>query len=119
MRLFYTILAVLASTISVSAQDWPLRASDVALTTDEATAYVTGRTVVFYDDGQSKFSVGGAYSYTYANNGGSAFGTFSVRDDGAVCIDYKNGFSRCDLYVRSGDAMVMITQKGERFPIRP
>ncbi|AXI53424.1 hypothetical protein SuNHUV7_08450 (plasmid) [Pseudoseohaeicola sp. NH-UV-7] len=119
MKITYPLLAVLASTLGASAQDWPLRDSDVALNSAEASQYVTGRTVVFYDDGQSKFSVGGAYSYTYANDGGSAFGTFSVRDDGAVCIDYKNGFSRCDLYVRSGANMVMITQKGERFPIRP
>ena len=40
MKLFYPILAVLASAIPVSAQEWPLRDADVALTTVEATAMI-------------------------------------------------------------------------------
>ena len=80
---------------------------------------IEGRTLTFFDNGQSKFSVGGAYSYTYANGGGTAFGAYDVAEDGTVCIAFRNGFGRCDRYVQSGGRVVMLTEKGERFPIRP
>ncbi|QBF29985.1 hypothetical protein [Thalassococcus sp. S3] len=101
------------------AQDWALRDTDIVLTRGEVEDLTAGQTLVFYDDGQSKFSVGGAYSYTYANGGGTAYGQYDLAEDGTVCIAYRNGFSRCDRYVRSGDRVVMLTEKGERFPIRP
>lgn len=100
------------------AQDWALRDGDAALTAAEIEAEIIGRTLVFYDDGQSKFSAGGAYSYTY-DGGGTAFGHFEVGENGVICIDYPNGWSRCDMYVRNGDRLVLLTEKGERFPIRP
>ncbi|MCV3271801.1 hypothetical protein [Roseobacter sinensis] len=112
-------LAVLWSLPTVAvAQDWALRADDRLLTRDEVAQLTEGQTLVFYDDGRSKFSAGGAYSYTYAS-GQSAFGRYRVEVDGTVCIDYRNGFSRCDRYVESGSRIVMLTEKGERFPIRP
>lgn len=114
------LTALLALTASAAqSQDWALRAGDTQLSRAEALDLTAGRTLTFYDDGQSKFSVGGAYSYTYANNGGTAYGRFEVGDDGEVCIHYRNGFSRCDLYVRNGDRLVLLTEKGERYPIRP
>jgi hypothetical protein len=63
------------------------------------------------------FSAGGAYSYTYAS-GDSAFGRFEIGEDGTVCIAFRNGFTRCDRYVENGSRIVMLTQKGERFPLR-
>lgn len=100
------------------AQDWALRDGDSALNGVAVSALIQGQTLVFYDDGQSKFSAGGAYSYTYANGGGTAFGAYDVADDGTVCIAFRNGFSRCDRYVQNGARYVMLTEKGERFPIR-
>lgn len=82
-------------------------------------ALIDGQTLTFFDDGQSKFSAGGAYSYTYANGGGTAFGAYEVGEDGTVCIAFRNGFGRCDRYVESGGRVVMLTEKGERFPVRP
>ncbi|MDA7964824.1 hypothetical protein [Ruegeria sp.] len=98
------------------AADWATRPGDVQLTPDELSA-LAGRTLTFYDDGQSRFSEGGAYSYTYAS-GESAFGTYSIAEDGSVCIAYRNGFSRCDLYVRSGERLILIDEKGDRYPVR-
>jgi len=85
----------------------------------EVVALTKDATLTFFDDGQSKYSSGGAYSYTYANGGGTAFGQFEVRPDGLVCITFRNGRGRCDMYVRSRGRTVMITSRGERFPIRP
>ena len=100
------------------AADWALRETDRLLSRDEVVALTAGQTIVFYDDGQSKYSVGGAYSYTYAS-GESAYGSYDIADDGTVCIAYGNGFARCDRYVESGDRIVLLTEKGLRFPIRP
>ncbi|WP_299673788.1 hypothetical protein [uncultured Roseobacter sp.] len=118
MSLRYLALVAAFCPVSVLAQDWALRAQDRLLTREEVAALTEGRTLVFYDDGRSKFSAGGAYSYTYAS-GASAFGRYRVEADGTVCIDYRNGFGRCDRYVQSGDRIVMLTERGERFPIRP
>ena len=100
------------------AAEWNLRDSDIPLTEPQVSALTSGQTLTFYDNGQSKFSVGGAYSYTYANDGGTAFGRFTVKPDGRVCIDFTNGRQRCDLYVKSGGLLMMITERGDRFPIR-
>lgn len=110
---FWMLLALPAA-----AQDWAVRSGDDLLDRGAVLDLIDGRTIVFFDDGQSKFSVGGAYSYTYANGGGTAFGAWDVDADGMVCIAFRNGFSRCDRYVRAGARFVMLTQKGERFPIR-
>ena len=101
----------------LSAAEWPTKPGDVPLTSEELDA-LEGQTLTFYDDGQSKFSAGGAYSYTYSS-GDSAFGTYSIAEDGSVCIAYRNGFSRCDLYVRSGERLILIDEKGNRYPVRP
>ncbi len=102
---------------SANAADWPTKTGDMPLTPAELNA-LAGQTLTFYDDGQAKFSTGGAYSYTYAS-GDSAFGTYSIAEDGSVCIAYRNGFSRCDLYVRSGERLILIDEKGDRYPVRP
>lgn len=114
--LFLTVLLI--SPMAVPAQDWQFRDGDRALDHAEVMALTEGQTLVFFDEGQSKFSSGGAYSYTYAS-GESAFGRYRVEPDGTVCIDYRNGFARCDRYVESGTRIVMLTEKGERFPLRP
>lgn len=110
------LLLVLLSASPLSAAEWAVKPGDVPLTSEELNG-LAGRTLTFFDDGQSKYSAGGAYSYTYAS-GESAFGTYSIAEDGSVCIAYRNGFSRCDLYVRSGDRLILIDQKGDRYPVR-
>lgn len=104
-------------TLPALAAEWALKETDHVLTRAEVDALTAGQTLVFYDDGQSKYSVGGAYSYTYAS-GESAFGSYAIQDNGTVCIQYRNGFSRCDRYVQNGDRIVLLTETGLRFPIR-
>lgn len=74
--------------------------------------------MAFYAGGWSRYSVGGAYSYTYAS-GASAFGTFDIGEDGTICVAYRNGRARCDRFVRSHGRLVMLTADGQRFPVRP
>lgn len=99
------------------AADWALRATDHILSHEEVEALTLGQTLTFYDDGQSKYSAGGSYSYTYAS-GESAFGSYRIAADGTVCVTYRNGVGRCDRYVQNGDRIVLLTQNGLRFPIR-
>ncbi|MEO0699923.1 MAG: hypothetical protein AAFY81_09460 [Pseudomonadota bacterium] len=115
MRWFFLLCL---TSVPAFAQEWNLRGSDRALPRAEVVALIEGQTLVFFDDGQSKFSTGGAYSYTYANGGGTAYGRYEVGADGTVCIAFRNGFGRCDRYVESAARIVMLTQKGERFPLR-
>ena len=101
------------------AADWNLQPGDEPLSPAELQDLV-GRTLMFYDDGQSAYSAGGSYSYTYgaSNGGGTAFGTYRIDGDGSVCVEFRNGFSRCDFFVRSGERLVLITEAGDRFPVR-
>ena len=110
---FWVILAA-----PVVAQDWALRDSDRVLSLAEVELLTSGQTLVFYDDGRSKYSQGGAYSYTYAS-GEAAFGSYVIAEDGTVCIEYRNGFGRCDRYVEASGRIVLLTENGLRFPIRP
>ena len=101
----------------LAAAEWAVRDSDRILSRDEVEKLTAGQTIVFFDDGRSKYSVGGSYSYTYAS-GDAAYGEYEIGLDGTVCISYRNGFSRCDRYVENGDRIVLLTEKGLRFPVR-
>ena len=119
MRFVSPALVMICAAAQGLADDWALQDTDKILSRDAVQALTTGRTITFYDDGQSKYSAGGAYSYTYAS-GESAFGTYAIEDDGTVCIAYRNGFGRCDRYVESASGrIVLLTQDGHRFPVRP
>ncbi|GAA6194225.1 hypothetical protein [Phaeobacter sp. NW0010-22] len=118
MRLAFFVW-LFSATAGVSAE-WTLRAGDTLLSAPELRD-MAGRTLVFYDDGQSKYSAGGSYSYTYSpvNGGGTAFGTYHIAEDGSICTAFQNGLTRCDLFVHSGSRLVLINEKGERYPVRP
>jgi hypothetical protein len=120
MNRLLALSLLLASPALLNAQDWGLRAGDQPLSSAQMRD-LTGRTLTFYDDGVSKYSAGGSYSYTYGpqNGGGTAFGTFEFNEDGSVCTAFRNGFSRCDLLVMNAGRMILITETGDRFPIRP
>lgn len=83
------------------------------------TDVLAGQVLVFYDDGQSKYYDDGRYSYTYAGEGGAAYGYWAVDESGAVCIEFLNEATRCDMYVMNGDRMILIDENGNRFPVRP
>lgn len=102
-----------------AAGPWPLRPGDTPFAAGELAA-LAGQSFRFYDGGVSAYGGGGAYSYTYAaqNGGGTAWGSYRIAEDGSVCVDFTNGFGRCDLYVRNGGRVILITEKGDRFPMR-
>ncbi len=81
---------------------------------------LAGRSFVFFDDGTSFYGEDGAYAYTYGvdNGAGTSWGTYRVVGDGSICVDFVNGTARCDMLVRAAGRVVVITETGDRFPVR-
>ena len=115
MRLALTLLLLPAA---VLADGFMLLADDTRLSKAEVQEMTEKPVVEFYEGGQSRYGADGSYSYTY-QGGGTAHGQFEIASDGVICILYNNGRGRCDTFVWSHDRLVMLTEKGERFPIRP
>ncbi len=106
----YVLFFLAWPTVALS-QSFALLADDEALSRDDVIALTERHLVEFYEGGQSRYSVGGSYSYTY-QGGGTAYGAFEVQADGTICILFRNGRDRCDRFVRSHGRIVMITQTG-------
>ncbi len=115
MKLF---LALMLLPSALWADTYKHLADDTVLSRAEVIGMTSQGVLEFFEGGQSRYSVGGSYSYTY-QGGGTAFGRFTVAEDGLVCITYRNGRDRCDRFVRSHGRLVMLTQDGQRFAIRP
>lgn len=112
------ILALILLPTSVIADGFAVLEGDTVLSHDQVVAFTAGQTLTFYEGGSSRFSVGGAYSYSY-QSGATAFGHFEVGTNGEVCITFANGRARCDKFVRSHGRLVLLTEDGGRFPVRP
>lgn len=118
MPLFLCLSICLAN--PASAADWRLRSGDRPFDQAELAA-LQGQSYTFYDDGRSEYGPEGRYSYTYsaANGGGTVWGDYHIAEDGSVCVGFANGRSRCDLFVRNAGRVILITETGQRFPVRP
>ena len=112
------ILAFILLPTTVFADGFKVLEGDTVLSRDQVVGVTAGQTLTFYEGGVSRYAVGGAYSYSY-ESGATAFGQFEVGSDGDVCIAYANGRARCDRFVRSHGRLVLLTEDGGRFPIRP
>lgn len=118
MRIVLLALALLPS--ALTAQQWSPRTDDSLLDRSALDTRLRGGTITFFDDGQSRFFEDGRYTYTYANNGGTAYGYFTVNENSTVCVSFVTGASRCDMYVvDAAQRLVVITEAGDRFPTRP
>ncbi|WP_371169763.1 hypothetical protein [Aliiroseovarius sp. 2305UL8-7] len=107
----------IASAAPALSADWKTRPTDTMMTADQLTQALSGQTLTYYDGGTSAFQTDGKYSYTYGN-GGTWFGHYVIGDDSTACVTFVTGVSRCDLYVVSNEKLTVITEEGQRFPIR-
>ncbi|OYX45382.1 MAG: hypothetical protein B7Z02_02135 [Rhodobacterales bacterium 32-67-9] len=110
-------LLVLAFAQTALAGDWSMRAGDEPLSGAALEALLGLPLVRFHDGGRSEYGPGDSYAYVYSNED-RAEGRYRVEADGSVCVDFVNGFSRCDLYVRNGGRVLLIDRKGDRYPVR-
>lgn len=115
MRFLIPLLLIAAP---VAAEPYAVLEGDTVLTAHEVHAQIDGQTLTYYDEGKSRYSTGGSYSFSYAS-GATAFGVYDVGADGTVCVAFHNGRHRCDRFVRRDGHLVLLTQGGDRFPVRP
>ena len=120
-RIALRMLALAALTAvpvaAAAAEGWATRPGDSRFGAEELAAFLATHEVRFYDGGQSFYGPGDAYAYVY-DGGYRAEGRYRIEADGSVCVAFENGFSRCDLYVRAGSRVLVIDQKGDRYPLR-
>lgn len=114
MRFF---LALLTLATSAQAQDG-VRSSDALMTAADLDALLSGHVIEFYDGSKSRYAADGLYGYTYTDDGPVWSGRYRTQDDSRLCVDFDNGFARCDVFVMDGNRLVLVTADGTRFPIR-
>ena len=112
------VLLFLCLPLMAHAAEFRVLPDDEPLSQAEVSEITERHLIEFFEGGQARYSAGGSYSYTY-ESGATAYGRFEVGPDGVVCILFRNGRDRCDMFVRSHGRLVMVTQSGDRFPIRP
>jgi hypothetical protein len=101
------------------AQTLDTHPGDALISSVDLDSRLRGQVLEFFNDGLSHFYNDGRYTYAYdMGAGGYAYGYFEVTEDSTVCIDFVNGFSRCDAFVENGGRLILITRDGDRFPIR-
>ena len=112
-------LALLLCTLAAPAfaQDG-LRPGDQVLDQAGLTALLSGQIIEFHDGSKSRYGHDGDYGYTYTDDGPVWSGRYEVADESRVCVAFDNGSSRCDLFVRNGERIVLINADGTRFPVR-
>ena len=118
-RLFCLGIAVAISVISVpvSAQEtaWNIRPWDTKLDPKWVRENIVGTSITLIDGGTAHYEADGLYRYVYI--GGNTFtGTYEVAEDGALCVTFESGAARCDLYVKQGEKLLLITEDGGRYP---
>ena len=111
-------LALLFTAFASAASAQGVRDSDILLDADEMASALSGHVVEFFDGSKSHYAADGAYRYTYTDGEPPFRGTYEVNDQSGVCVTFDNGFSRCDMFVRSGERLVLIIDDGTRFPVR-
>lgn len=99
------------------AGEWPLRSDDSIFPEQELRDFIARNEVRFYDGGRSEYGPGDAYAYVYSSDD-RAEGRYRFAGDGSICVDFINGFARCDLFVRNGTRVILIDEKGDRYPLR-
>ncbi|MDO6728655.1 hypothetical protein Q4577_01410 [Marinovum sp. 2_MG-2023] len=101
------------------AQTGERREGDQSLAASALDLRLRGKIIEFYDGGQAEYYADGRYTYTYSGEGGTGYGYYKVTGDSTICIEFVNGFNRCDTYITDAqDRLVVITEKGDRFPVR-
>lgn len=115
MRIVTLGFILLAS--SAVAQDG-FRDTDLRLSKDELTTYLSGQVLSFYNDGISTYQADGVFTYQYSADGNKVPGIYEVMDDSSVCTVFSNGFERCDYIVQAGTRYVLIVEDGDRYPVK-
>ncbi len=118
MKRSFTILLFGLLCSELLAEEWKLLPGEFPLNYEQVTELTADRTLTFYDNGQSRFSPEGAYSYSYPDGDITTFGVIDVRRDGKVCVNFRRGEHKCYLLLKSRGLILMLTKEGKRFPVK-
>ena len=104
----------------VAAQEYAVRTSDTVPSTTDLSTLILDRDLEYFDGGISRYYADGSYAWTFgeANGGEMHPGRHEIGTDATVCITYETGAERCDRFVQSGERLVLLTDDGQRYPIR-
>ena len=69
--------------------------------------FANGSVMYYYQDGR----------YRFEGRGRETRGSWSVVNDGSVCIAFVNGSRRCDVYHGEGSTLYLENSRGTRFKI--
>jgi len=122
MRWILALLMLSPAVTPVAAQTdrFAIQSGDQRFDRESIVSRLTGKTLTFYDNGKSRYYEDGRYSYTYfGDERESAGGYWTVRDDGVVCVSFITGHARCDMFVQNGPRLILLDEKGDRYPVRP
>ncbi|MCM2563083.1 hypothetical protein M8756_13165 [Lutimaribacter sp. EGI FJ00015] len=108
----------MVTAVPALAQEWPDRAGDRTIPAAQLEARLRGEVLTFHDDGRSRYFDDGRYTYTYADDGGTAYGYWEITNDSIVCVEFVHGAARCDKIVQNDKRLVLLTEAGHRFPVR-
>jgi len=113
-----SLLVLILMTGASLAQQAGLREGDLRLDRAALGEALTGQVLEFYDGSKARYAADGGYLYTYVDDGAQRLGRYELGEDSRVCVRFDNGFSRCDMIVRSRDRLLLITGDGLRFPVK-
>lgn len=113
-KLIFGFILIASSAV---AQDG-FRDTDIRLTKEDLTTYLSGQVLSFYNDGISTYQADGVFTYQYSAEGNKVPGTYEVMEDSRVCTVFANGFGRCDYVVQAGTGHVLIIENGDRYPVK-
>lgn len=81
----------------------------------EITAAFVGKTAIFSDGTELKYSDNG--DYRWSKSGQSSSGKYTI-SDGQICVDFSDGRKRCDMIVKDGSGYAMVTRQGQQFSLK-
>ena len=117
MRRLLPLCLILSS--PAYAQDYAVRGTDTQPDASALASQIHDRDLIYFDDGISRYNADGTYAWTYsqANGGGVWPGTYKITDN-VICVTFESGAERCDMFVLAGDRLTLLTDDGQRYPIR-
>lgn len=114
----YALLPLLLAA-PVSAQEYATRDTDNLPTFETLAETILDHDLEYFDGGVSRYNTDGTYTWTYNpdNGGGTWYGHHEISEN-IVCITFVTGVERCDMFVTVDDRLTVLTEGGDRFPIR-
>ncbi|MDF1716869.1 MAG: hypothetical protein P1U75_09395 [Antarcticimicrobium sp.] len=111
MKKILLSLSLLLCPAALPAQGWDWPASDF-------DGIYTGEQLRFTAPHAPRLASDGSVRRHLPARTSQDFGLFTLRPDGRLCIDYGDGTSNCDLYLREGQMRMLVTEGRGRLPFR-